>query len=131
MNATLQDLLAREKATWLITGAAGFIGSNLVEVLLRSGQKVVGLDNFATGHQRNLDELNEHLRDSSKILIDITAAKRNQLDADIAGSQLSQGESERNIVKPDEEHVIWPFDGEYWRDELGFYRQTITSKCGR
>jgi hypothetical protein len=82
-------------------------------------------------YQRNLDELNEHLRDSSKILIDITAAKRNQLDAAIAGSQVTAQESERNIVKPDEEHVIWPFDGEYWRDELGFYRQTITSKCGR
>lgn len=82
-------------------------------------------------YQRNLDELNEHLRDSAKILIDITAAKRNQLDAAIAGSQVTATESERNIVKPDEEHVIWPFDGEYWRDELGFYRQTITSKCGR
>jgi hypothetical protein len=82
-------------------------------------------------YQRNLDELNEHLRDSSKILIDITAAKRNQLDAALAGSQVTVQESERNIVKPDEEHVIWPFRDEYWRDELGFYRQTITSKCGR
>ena len=82
-------------------------------------------------YQRNLDELNEHLRDSAKILIDINSAKRNQLDAAIAGSQVTAQESERNIVKPDEEHVIWPFDGEYWRDELGFYRQTITSKCGR
>ncbi len=82
-------------------------------------------------YQRNLDELNEHLRDSAKILIDITAAKRNQLDAAIAGSQITAQESERNIVKLDEEHVIWPFKGEYWRDELGFYRQTITSKCGR
>jgi hypothetical protein len=82
-------------------------------------------------YQRNLDELNEHLRDSAKILIDINSAKRNQLDAAIAGSQVTSQESERNIVKPDEEHVVWPFDGEYWRDELGFYRQTITSKCGR
>lgn len=82
-------------------------------------------------YQRNLDELNEHLRDSAKILIDVTAAKRGQLEANIAGSQVSVQESARNIVKPDEEHVIWPFDGEYWRDELGFYRQTITSKCGR
>ena len=71
------------------------------------------------------------LRDSAKILIDVNAAKRNQLDAAIAGSQVTVQESERNIVKPDEEHVIWPFDGEYWHDELGFYRQTITSKCGR
>ncbi len=82
-------------------------------------------------YERNLAELNEHLRDSAKILIDITAAQRNQLDAAIAGTQVSVQESQRNIVKPDEEHVIWPFDGEYWRDELGFYRQTITSKCGR
>lgn len=40
-----------------MTGAAGFIGSNLVETLLRWGQRVVGLDNFATGHRRNLDEI--------------------------------------------------------------------------
>jgi UDP-N-acetylglucosamine 4-epimerase len=49
--------LAQEERTWLVTGAAGFIGSNLIEALLRSGQRVVGLDNFATGHRRNLDEL--------------------------------------------------------------------------
>ena len=47
------------------------------------------------------------------------------------GGQVTAEESKANIVKPDEEHVIWPFNGEYWRDELGFYRQTITSKCGR
>lgn len=43
--------------TWLITGVAGFIGSNLLERLLLLDQQVVGLDNFATGHQRNLDEV--------------------------------------------------------------------------
>jgi UDP-N-acetylglucosamine 4-epimerase len=42
---------------WLITGVAGFIGSNLLETLLKLEQRVVGLDNFATGHQRNLDEV--------------------------------------------------------------------------
>ncbi len=82
-------------------------------------------------YQRNIDELNEHLRDSAKILIDITAAQRNQLDVTMQGGQVTAAESKANIVKPDEEHIIWPFDGEYWRDELGFYRQTITSKCGR
>lgn len=50
------DLRANPRR-WLVTGAAGFIGSNLVETLLRLDQDVVGLDNFATGHQRNLDEL--------------------------------------------------------------------------
>ncbi len=43
--------------TWLITGVAGFIGSNLLEHLLKLNQKVVGLDNFATGHQHNLNEV--------------------------------------------------------------------------
>ncbi|MBY0238452.1 MAG: SDR family oxidoreductase [Burkholderiaceae bacterium] len=42
---------------WLVTGAAGFIGSNLVEALLKLGQRVTGLDNFATGHQHNLDQV--------------------------------------------------------------------------
>ena len=52
----LQDL-PRAPKTWLITGVAGFIGSNLLEPLLTLDQTVVGLDNFATGHQRNLDEV--------------------------------------------------------------------------
>lgn len=43
--------------TWLITGVAGFIGSNLLETLLKLDQRVVGLDNFATGYQHNLDEV--------------------------------------------------------------------------
>ena len=50
------DLVARPRR-WLVTGAAGFIGSNLVETLLALDQTVVGLDNFATGHRRNLDEV--------------------------------------------------------------------------
>lgn len=53
----LKTRLANEPHTWLITGVAGFIGSNLLETLLKLNQKVVGLDNFATGHQRNLDEV--------------------------------------------------------------------------
>lgn len=49
--------LPQAPKTWLITGVAGFIGSNLLETLLKLDQRVVGLDNFATGHQRNLDEV--------------------------------------------------------------------------
>jgi UDP-N-acetylglucosamine 4-epimerase len=49
--------LLKEPRVWLITGVAGFIGSNLLEALLTLNQKVVGLDNFLTGYQRNLDEV--------------------------------------------------------------------------
>ncbi len=54
---SLLQALPTAPKTWLITGVAGFIGSNLLETLLKLGQRVVGLDNFATGHQRNLDEV--------------------------------------------------------------------------
>ena len=51
------EALVNKPKTWLITGVAGFIGSNLLENLLLLNQKVVGLDNFATGFQHNLDEV--------------------------------------------------------------------------
>ena len=51
-----RQLVAQPK-TWLVTGCAGFIGSNLLEFLLKHEQKVVGLDNFSTGFQHNLDEV--------------------------------------------------------------------------
>ncbi len=55
----IKQRVQASRARWLVTGAAGFIGSNLVEALLMLGQDVVGLDNFATGHQRNLDEVQQ------------------------------------------------------------------------
>ena len=54
------EMVARPK-TWLITGVAGFIGSNLLETLLGLGQRVVGLDNFSTGHRENLDEVRSNV----------------------------------------------------------------------
>ena len=61
---TYDDALRRIEArprTWLVTGAAGFIGSHLAQALLGLGQKVVGLDNFATGKRENLQMLSEAL----------------------------------------------------------------------
>lgn len=54
---TVCEQLKQNPKTWLVTGVAGFIGSNLLETLLKLNQNVVGLDNFATGHQYNLDEV--------------------------------------------------------------------------
>jgi hypothetical protein len=83
-------------------------------------------------YDRNLDDLDEHLRNGQKILIDITAAQRNLLDEKLQQGQVSKVESKIfGVVKPDEEHLLWPFEGEYWRDELGFYRQVVASACGR
>ena len=56
-----QNALRTQPATWLVTGVAGFIGSNLLETLLGLGQQVVGLDNFSTGYQHNLDEVEDRV----------------------------------------------------------------------
>lgn len=56
--------LKNHPKTWLITGVAGFIGSNLLETLLLLDQKVIGLDNFSTGFQHNLDEVQSLVSDA-------------------------------------------------------------------
>lgn len=59
MYEEVKKKIKEQPSTWLVTGVAGFIGSNLLESLLELDQKVVGLDNFITGHQYNLDEVRQ------------------------------------------------------------------------
>lgn len=54
---SIQEKMISKSMIWLVTGAAGFIGSNLVLRLLQLNQRVIGLDNFSTGHKRNIDEV--------------------------------------------------------------------------
>ena len=61
----LQQHLKKNQYNWLVTGAAGFIGSNLVEKLLSLNQNVIGIDNFEAGYQYNLDQA---IEDASKIV---------------------------------------------------------------
>src|SRR5882724_5260288 len=58
-HADLKNHLAASPKTWLVTGVAGFIGSNLLEALLTLGQRVVGLDDFSTGKRRNLEDVRQ------------------------------------------------------------------------
>ena len=59
----VKNCLKQSPRSWLVTGCAGFIGSNLLETLLKLDQQVVGLDNFSTGYQHNLDEVRDSVTD--------------------------------------------------------------------
>ena len=65
MYARLIVALRAQPRRWLVTGAAGFIGSNIIETLLRLDQAVIGLDNFATGSRLNLEEVHKNVGDAA------------------------------------------------------------------
>ena len=105
------ELLSSPK-TWLVTGVAGFIGSNLLERLLKLNQKVVGLDNFATGHLHNINEVQglvtvEQWQNFNFIEGDIrnyqdceTALANNGANVDYVLHQAALGSVPRSIVDP-------------------------------
>jgi hypothetical protein len=111
-------------------GLRSFINSELTQARMKALTKAGSL--VQRRYNRMLDELNEHIRDSKKIIIDISAAERGKIEQTAKTGTFSEQDAKiYGVVEPDEEHVLWPFDGEYWRDELGFYRQVVVSKCGR
>ncbi|MEM8949556.1 MAG: SDR family oxidoreductase [Pseudomonadota bacterium] len=104
----VKTALQQSPKSWLVTGAAGFIGSNLVETLLKLGQIVVGLDNFSTGHQHNLADL-ESVVDPSAMqrfrmfegdIRSIDACRRAVADADFVLHQAALGSVPRSIEDP-------------------------------
>ena len=93
-----QQQLRDQPCHWLVTGAAGFIGSNLVEALLKLGQRVTGLDNFATGHQHNLDQVRDVI---GRGLIMYGNIRDVATSAEpILGGRLLSGSSRRQLVAP-------------------------------
>lgn len=81
-------------------------------------------------YRRLVDELQDLTNQIDTVELEILTAQREGLstEAQAAADIAREGQGE---VIVDEEHQLWPFDGEYWRDELGFYRQRVTHQCGR
>jgi UDP-N-acetylglucosamine 4-epimerase len=112
-DQNLNRQLQAEPKVWLITGAAGFIGSNLLETLLRLGQNVAGLDNYATGFHRNLEEV-RHLvgpkqwkcfRQIDGDIRDPETCKRACQRVDYVLHQAALGSVPGSIVNPLESHA--------------------------
>ena len=105
---TLQSELQKNPKRWLITGVAGFIGSNLLEVLLKLNQKVIGLDNLLTGHQSNLDDVqsivsNEEWKNFTFVhgdICDFETCINATKDIDYVLHQAAMGSVPRSIENP-------------------------------
>lgn len=101
-------LLTGTRARWLVTGGAGFIGSHLVEHLLRGNQEVVTLDNFATGKRRNLDEVARIVGDEAWTrhmliegdIVDIETCRRACEGIDYILHQAALGSVPRSLKDP-------------------------------
>ena len=104
--------IAGQSRAWLVTGAAGFIGSNLVESLLGMGQRVVGLDNFSTGFRHNLDQVREAVGPSAwqrfslieGDIRDLATCKRACTGMDVVLHEAALGSVPRSIQDPIASH---------------------------
>ncbi len=104
----LKKELKKEQKTWLVTGNAGFIGSNLTEFLLNHNQKVVGLDNFSTGYQHNIDDVLSHVGEENAKhftfiegdIADMETCQKACAGVDIVLHQAALGSVPRSIDDP-------------------------------
>ena len=111
--AALHARIAGRRRRWLVTGSAGFIGSHLLETLLRLGQDVVSIDNFATGHRDNLDEVERAVgstlwrrhRFVEADIADLDACREACGGADIVLHEAALGSVPRSIEDPLRTHA--------------------------
>jgi tetratricopeptide (TPR) repeat protein len=83
--------------------------------------------------KRLTEELSQLIKRVIKIEYEILAGQKGELEQEMIQEQATlktAGVHHTDEIRADDEHVIWPFNGEYWRDELGYYRVKVVNKCG-
>ena len=82
-------------------------------------------------YNRLVDEMQDLSNQIDTVEIEVLNHERGQLGQELQQQMTAASESTGGEVFVSSEHNVWPFNGEYWRDELGYYRQQVTYKCGR
>lgn len=124
------DLIRLSKSTWS--------RSQLAELIIQETEVIKSLAVHDAGSmakqrlQRVVDELNDLIGQSLKIEFEIASAEKGVLENRLQGAGfVNKPNLQSDPYATDEEHIYWPFTGEYWRDELGYYLYTIKSECSR
>ena len=129
-------LLDTEEARLGKSGEA-FAGSPIGEKILEdvSLAKAFAVDqagDLARGrYKRLIRELRDLSNQVDTVELEIATFRRGQIDQELQQQMSLAKQSKGGDVNVDEEHQLWPFNGEWWRDELGFYRQQVTNLCTR
>jgi hypothetical protein len=114
-----------------------FQGSPVGEKILEdiSLAKAFAVDQAGDLARGRYNRLIRELRDLSNqvdtVELEIATFRRGQIDQELQQQMSLAKQSKGGNVQVDDEHQLWPFNGEYWRDELGFYRQQVTNLCTR
>lgn len=117
------------EAEWKASAIAGVL---LQDVALQKSFAESAVGELAQRRlQRYASEINELQKQALRVQYEIINGRKNTLETELRAEQVTHSAREARPITVDDEHHFWPFDGEYWRDELGYYRVKIASMCGR
>jgi tetratricopeptide (TPR) repeat protein len=124
------NVIKRARSSWATSDLANYVLQTI------QFTRDTSFDRAGEMAKRRLERVVDELRDlrskADAIDIEIATAGRSDTELSLSGVEVQRTlEAERKKRTPDAEHVYWPFEGEYWRDELGYYLYSIKSKCGR
>ena len=124
-----QERLNRTSQTFQDSPVGGQI---LQDIALAKAFSVDQAGDLARGrYQRLIRELQDLSNQVDTVELEIATFRRGQIDQELQQQMTMAKQSKGGDVNVDEEHQLWPFNGEWWRDELGFYRQQVTNLCTR